>query len=68
MCRQASLAPSPGRQTHDLELDGLALELDCPDLEVDSDCGDVGLGVGVVCEPEEQARLAHARVTNEQEL
>jgi hypothetical protein len=36
--------------------------------EVDTDGGDVGLCVGVVGEPQEQARLADTRVTDEQQL
>jgi len=36
--------------------------------EVDADSGNVGLGVGVVGEPQEQARLADTGVTDEQEL
>lgn len=36
--------------------------------EVDANCRDVGLGVGVVGEPEQQARLANTRITDEQEL
>ena len=36
--------------------------------EVDADGADVALCVGVIREPEQQARLAHARVANEQEL
>jgi hypothetical protein len=36
--------------------------------EVDTDSGDVGLCVGVVGEPQEQARLADTRVTDEQQL
>lgn len=36
--------------------------------EVDTDCGDVGLGVGVVGEPQEQARLSNTGVTDEEQL
>jgi hypothetical protein len=36
--------------------------------EVDADGGDVGLCVGVVGEPQEQARLADTGVTDEQQL
>ena len=39
--------------THDLELYGLALELNGTDLEVNTDCADVTLGVRVVSEPKE---------------
>jgi hypothetical protein len=41
--------------THDLQLDGLAVELNSPDLEVHADCGDVALSVGVVGETEQKA-------------
>ncbi len=54
--------------THNLQLDRLALELDRADLEVDADRRDVALGVGVVCESQEETRLADARVADEQEL
>jgi len=36
--------------------------------EVDADGGDVGLGVGVVGEPQQQARLADTGVADEQQL
>jgi hypothetical protein len=36
--------------------------------EVDSDGGDVGLGIGVVGESQEQARLSNTGVTDEEEL
>ena len=52
----------------DLELDRLALEFDGADLEVYADGRDVRLGVGVVCEAEEEARLADARVADQEEL
>ena len=51
-----------------LQLDCLAFQLDGPDFEVYSDGGDVTLCVGVVGEPKQQARLSHARVTDQQEL
>ena len=41
--------------THDLKFYGLAIELDGPDLEVDADCGDVALGVGIIRETEQKA-------------
>lgn len=52
----------------DLEFDRLAFEFDGADLEIYADGRDVRLGVGVVCEPEEQARLADARVADQEEL
>lgn len=36
--------------------------------EVDTDCGDVGLSVGVVGESEEQAGLSNTGVTDEEQL
>jgi hypothetical protein len=36
--------------------------------EVNTDGGDVALGVGVVCESEQQAGLADARVSDQEEL
>lgn len=54
--------------TYDLQLHGLAIELDRSDLEVDADGGDVALGVGVVGESQEQAGLSDAGVTDEEEL
>ena len=38
------------RKTHDLEFDGLALQLNGSNLEVDTNSGDVALRVGVVGE------------------
>ena len=51
-----------------MQLDGLAVELDGADLEVDADGRDVGLGVGVVGEPKEQTRLSNAGVANQEQL
>ena len=48
--------------THDLELYGLALELNGANLEVDTDRGDVALRVSVVRETEKQARLEQALI------
>ena len=36
--------------------------------EVDTDGGDIGLGVGIVGETKEQARLSDTGVTDEEEL
>ena len=44
-------------QTHDLELDSLALQLDSANLEVYANGADVALRVGVIGETEEQTRL-----------
>ena len=60
--------PLLARGVPDLQFDGLAVKLDGADLEVHPDGGDVGLGVGVVGEAEEEARLSHARVTDQEEL
>ena len=57
-----------GGRAYNLELDRLLLEDDSSDLEVDSDGGNVGFGVRVVGETEEQARFAHARVSDQQQL
>ena len=43
--------------THNLELDGLAFELNGANLKVDTDRGNVALGVGVVRETEQEAGL-----------
>lgn len=51
-----------------LKLNLLATELNRANLEVNTDGGDVALSVGVVSEAEEQAGLAHARITDEKEL
>lgn len=50
------VAPAAVRDepTYDLEFHGLALELNGADLEVYADSANVALGVGVVCEPEEE--------------
>ena len=39
--------------TYDLEFDGLPLQLDGPNLEIDTNGGDVALRVSVVSEPKE---------------
>lgn len=52
----------------DLELHSLAIELDGSDFEVDTNGGDVRLGVSVICETQEQTRLSDTRVTDKQQL
>jgi len=52
----------------DLELDTLTIKLDRPNLEVDTNGGDERGGEGVLTEPQQTARLADARVTNQEEL
>ena len=49
------------KNTHNLELHGLALKLDGPNLEVDTDGANVALRVGVISKPEQQARLDSVR-------
>ncbi len=36
--------------------------------EIDTNSGNVGLGVGIIGETEQQARLSYTRVTDEEEL
>lgn len=43
-------------------------EFDCPDLEVDADCRNVALGVGIIGEPQQLAGLSHAGVTGREEF
>eukprot|EP00632_Arachnochrysis_sp_CCMP2950_P005168 CAMPEP_0185700974 /NCGR_PEP_ID=MMETSP1164-20130828/8228_1 /TAXON_ID=1104430 /ORGANISM="Chrysoreinhardia sp, Strain CCMP2950" /LENGTH=465 /DNA_ID=CAMNT_0028367945 /DNA_START=337 /DNA_END=1731 /DNA_ORIENTATION=+ len=56
------------RGVPDLQLDRLALELDRPDLEVHPDGRDVRLGVRVIGEAQQKARLPDARVPDEEQL
>ena len=51
-----------------LQLDALAVKLDGADLEVDADGGDEGRGEGVLAEAQQTARLADARVADEEQL
>ena len=51
-----------------LQLDGFPFEFNGPNFEVYADGRNVTLCVGVVGEPKQQARLSHARVTDQQEL
>lgn len=51
-------------RTHNLQLHSLALQLNCSNLEVDSDCAYVALRVGVVGETQKQTRLGR-RKSNE---
>ena len=50
-----------GKEAYDLEFDRLSLQLDSPNLEIDTNCGDVALSVSVVSESKEQARLFAGR-------
>ena len=55
--RTSCTCASPSGQsgdTYDLKLDGLALQLDSADLEVDTDGANVALGVCVVSEPKQE--------------
>jgi hypothetical protein len=56
------------RRVPDLQLDPLAVELDRPDLEVDADRGDEGRRERVLAEAQQAARLAYARVADQEEL
>ena len=50
----------------DLEFDRLSVQLDGPNLEIDADGGNVALGVVVVGETEQEARLADAGVSDQE--
>jgi len=54
--------------TYDLKLHRLPIKLDSPDLEVHANRRDVALCVRIVGEPQQQAGLSDARVTDEEEL
>ncbi|KAI7091953.1 small GTP-binding protein [Hortaea werneckii] len=54
--------------SYNLQLYCLAIELDRPDFEVHTNGRNVALGIGVVGEPQQQAGLSDARVTDEEEL
>lgn len=56
------------RRVPDLQLDALAVQLDGSYLEVDADGCDEGRGEGVFAEAQQTARLAHARVADEEEF
>lgn len=51
-----------------LQLDALTVQLDCADLEVNSDGGNEGRGEGVFAEAQQAAGLAYAGVADEEEL
>ena len=52
----------------DLEFDGLAVQLDRSDLEVDADGRNVALGVGVIGETEQEARFADAGISDDDDF
>jgi len=54
--------------TYNLQFHSLAIELNSPDLEVDTDSRDVAFRVRIVGEPKQQTRLSHSRVSDQQEL
>ena len=56
------------KNTHNLELHGLALKLDGPNLEVHTNCANVALSVGVIRETEEQARLPWSNKDGKQRM
>jgi hypothetical protein len=51
-----------------LQFDCLALQLNCADLKIHSNGANVRLCVGVVRKTQQQARLAHSRVSDQQQL
>jgi hypothetical protein len=55
-------------QTYDLQLDSLSLQLDRPDLEIDTDGRDVGLGVGVIGESQEKTGFPNTRISDQEKL
>jgi len=52
----------------DLKLDGLSVQVQGADLEIDTDGADVRLSVGIIDETEEEARLSDARVSDQEDL
>lgn len=60
--------PLLSRSIPDLQLDSLSVNLYRPDLKVDTNRGDEGRRERVFGESQQQARLAHARVADQQEL
>ena len=46
-----------GYSTHNLQLHSLALQLNSPDLEVNTNSADVALGICVICETQQKTRL-----------
>ena len=62
------MEPFLARGVPDLELDLLASQLDCFDLEVDADGGDEGRVEGVVRKPEEDASLTDAGVADQKQF
>lgn len=51
-----------------MKLDSLAVKLNGADFEVNTDGGDVRLGVGVVGETQQQTRLSDSGIANEQKF
>ena len=70
ICLPRSDCPEPllARGVPDLQFDGLAVQLDGADLEIDPDGGNVRLGVCVVGETEQEAGFAHAGVSDQEQL
>ena len=52
----------------DLQLDGFAVQLNGPNLEIDTDGADVAFGIGVVREPQQKARFTDSGVTDQKQL
>ena len=63
-CSESFLASS----IPDLQLDGFAVQLNGPNLEIDTDGADVAFGVGVVREPQQKARFTDSGVTDQKQL
>lgn len=57
-----------GNTTYDLQLDGLAFQLDGSDFEIDTNGRNVAFGVGVISETQQQARFTNARIADKEEL
>jgi hypothetical protein len=52
----------------DLQLHRLSVELDGADFEVNTDGGDIGLGVCIIGKSQEQAGLSDTRVSDKEQL
>ena len=66
-CRDGAKTLLP-RSIPNLQLDSLAVDFHVLDLEVDSDGGDERWGEGVVSVTQQQARFAHAGVSDHEQL
>lgn len=50
----------------DLKFDRLPVELDRSDLEVNANGADITFCVGVISEPQQETRLSHSRVADQE--